>query len=261
MLLSDEDSSGEENRLLDEIANADVELEEDQEPARRLNGGRVGLGAAWSNYHITINSNRDEYAIRTDAFIDMCNAVMERWGEFIQYVDAHRNMRPFTTVERNELIRRVRFRVAIERNFEGRNSGVHAHIVLEVSHSTYVALNNHALQALVRDHVLPGANVFQRFIGRDDVAMTLRYILKETDEEGDVANLTNIPNPGPTRHRHNMLPERGMGQRLENAWNNRHTQATTTVHEADVEGFPDEVDGTERYPNRVAHFDDYEDRH
>ena len=242
--------------------NAENEEGYEEFPARRLNGGRANLGAAWSNYHITINSNRNEHNIDTGEFIASVNEVLERWSEFIVYTDANRRMRQFTEDEREELIRRVRFRVAIERNFEGRNSGVHAHVLLEVSHSTYVALDNRALQAIVRTHVVHGANVYSRFVGRDNVATILRYMLKETDEAGQVQEETDIPAHGPTAVRAEMLRDRGMGARLLNAWNNEHTAATNTVHvghgAADV---PDEVDGTERYPDEVAGYDDYEDRH
>jgi predicted SnoaL-like aldol condensation-catalyzing enzyme len=133
----------------------------------------------WSNFHLTINLNKDDeahiHAMRT-AVEEMAEIpTLWRWlkqfnGE--EQVD-------FTS-QTASLVRHVRLRAAFEHGGKT-NKGLHVHILVEVTHTTMVQVSKDGVAAIFRQACKMQPNVHCRFLRGtgEDKDVTLRYITKE----------------------------------------------------------------------------------
>lgn len=138
-------------------------------------------GVKYSNFHITVNTNKTNsypliVKLRQAIENGFCrDEVMWTWLR--QYHDGARS--EFSKRNRG-LVQRVRVRAAFE--IEGKqNRCLHAHILVEVAHTTMVQIEAPAVQAFFDKRLGISCNVHCRFIpgvgeGKDFI---LEYLTKE----------------------------------------------------------------------------------
>lgn len=83
-------------------------------------------------------------------------------------------------------IKRIRARVALETGTPT-NPSIHAHILLEIEHTTMVQIDYRAITKAFKEETgFRGANIHVDFLkGDDDKAFTLKYIMKEVNQWSD----------------------------------------------------------------------------
>ena len=142
----------------------------------------------WSNWHITVNTNRHERtdAERTETARVLADAFEDCVTEsriFYSWVKHFRDGgQDRFTRDTAGAISRVRARVALEQGPQARNRSIHAHIILEIEHRTRLQINNREL--LLRLEQLTGwygMNISSRFVKGDgeDKEYLLRYLQKD----------------------------------------------------------------------------------
>lgn len=133
----------------------------------------------WSNFHITVNFNVDseEHVGRLRRAVEEMSEPDYLWRWLKRYdgtgqVDFDEETR--------DLVDSVRIRCALEHGGQ-QNHGLHAHLLLEVGHSTLVQVNKRGLEDLMRHFVGLTPNVHIRFMRGDanDRDYILHYITKE----------------------------------------------------------------------------------
>lgn len=142
----------------------------------------------WSNWHITVNTNRhertDEDRLETartlaDAIDDAIRMPELLWTWLLHFTGGRRVA---FTDEETAWISRIRARVALEEGPRANNRSVHCHILLEVEHVTRVQVDQWQL-ARVLEQITgwTGINVKSRFVKGEgsDREYLLRYIQKD----------------------------------------------------------------------------------
>ena len=133
----------------------------------------------YSNFHVTVNFNKDDasliYPMR-DAIERMVeDPWLWRWLK--HYRDgAQHDFMPDTEL----FVESVRLRAAFER--EGKhNKGLHVHILIEIAHDTMVQISKFGLCQLMRDFVGHNPNCDIRFVkgSGEDKDFILHYLTKE----------------------------------------------------------------------------------
>ncbi len=169
----------------------------------------------YSNFHVTVNFNVDAEehigAFREAIEGMVTSDVLWTWlrqydgGEQLEFDDANK-----------PLVDRVRLRAALEHGGQ-QNHGLHAHIVIEIAHTTMVQINKSALVTHFANVVGLAPNIHCRFIkgNGEDKDFILHYITKE------------VPTYRPENARNAQLQRAFEGGEIIEADNN------------DPEGFPD----------------------
>jgi len=133
----------------------------------------------YSNFHVTVNFNVDaEDHIREfrEAIENMATSEV-LWGWLRQYDGGEQ----LEFDEANKpLVDRVRLRAAFEHGGQ-QNHGLHAHIVIEIAHTTMVQINKSALVTHFANAVGLAPNIHCRFIkgNGEDKDFILFYLTKE----------------------------------------------------------------------------------
>ncbi len=136
----------------------------------------------WSNFHVTINLNettskssaRGTITGFANAIDSMINDDVFGW--LVRYDNGQR---PFREEEKH-LVDRVRARVGLERDDEGTNRSLHAHVLMEVEHRTMVQIDKWNIQHFINDRLGVRSNVHVRFLqgNSSDKDFILKYITK-----------------------------------------------------------------------------------
>lgn len=142
----------------------------------------------WSNWSITINTNRHERteAAReasaralADAVDDACTQPQYLWRWLKHFVGGEQI--PFTAAN-SHWVQRIRARVALEVGPNARNRSVHCHILLEVQHVTRLQIDHFELKRIIEEITgWRGTNIQSRFVKGDgeDKEYLLRYLQKD----------------------------------------------------------------------------------
>lgn len=143
----------------------------------------------YSNWHITINANQPNKSARVVAreLTEAINALLrDNVYDWLRYFDADTNtQRPLDGNERAEVMR-VRAQAALERGGDN-NRSVHAHILLEVQHTTMLHVDYRVIRDIISAYTGNSVNVSTRFAPGDgeDKNFLLHYISKEVARETD----------------------------------------------------------------------------
>lgn len=142
----------------------------------------------WSNWHITINTNRHETddgqrretaRILADAIDDAVHEERIFYAWVKHYVAGDRiDFTPNTA----GAISTVRLRVGLEQGPQAANRSIHAHILIEIGHTTRLQIvDSQLLNALENLTGWYGMNIKSRFVKGDgeDKEYLLRYIQKD----------------------------------------------------------------------------------
>ncbi len=133
----------------------------------------------WSNFHVTINFNKDDMSI-IHPFRSAIEAMVEppQLWQWLKHYDGSQQV-DFSEEEKQK-VETVRLRAAFEHEGE-RNKGLHCHIVIEIGHSTMVQISKFGLCDLFRRYVGLNPNVHCRFLkgSGEDKDYILMYLTKE----------------------------------------------------------------------------------
>ncbi len=140
----------------------------------------------WSNYHLTINWNTANTAPNRAAAVNSMRARLPEacrtpllWT-WLKFRAGPHDYRDFPVAQR-PLVMRIRMRPAFEAG-GGQNASVHAQILVEVTHRTWVNIDSGRLRAALR---LPaGANMHLRFVRGDPNTQDREYLLRYLNKEG-----------------------------------------------------------------------------
>lgn len=143
----------------------------------------------WSNFHVTINTNTHSnegspIGVAHDlaeAVHQMINDPLLVWQWLYRYNPNTRRRAPFAVDDRF-LVTGIRARVALERGENKHNTSIHAHVLLEVRHQTFVQIHYQGMKDYLEAALGHGVHVYCRFLkgSGDDAGFILNYILKQT---------------------------------------------------------------------------------
>ena len=136
----------------------------------------------FSNFHATINFNKDDealiYAMReaVEAMVDE-----DHLFEWLRLYEDGQQKR-FDDATMGD-VKYVRLRAAFEHGGK-HNRGLHVHILIEVEHDTMVQISKYGLCQIFRDYVHENPNCHVRFVKGEgeDKDFILHYITKEVPE-------------------------------------------------------------------------------
>lgn len=133
----------------------------------------------WSNFHVTVNFNKQGDALLTDMrnAVDALPTAPYLWM-WLQHFTGSRQ-EDFTSEDSND-IDRVRIRAAFE-NKGAKNKGLHVHMLIEIAHTTMVQVSKTGIARAMRELVNANPNVHCRFVPGtgEDKNYLLHYITKE----------------------------------------------------------------------------------
>lgn len=149
----------------------------------RLAFEREMIKTKWSNFHATVNFNKDDasliYPMR-DAVDDMVASPFLWWWLKKMEDGSQKN---FPEDEKLD-VARVRVRAAFEHG-GAKNHGLHVHILIEVEHSTMVQISKEGMAQFFRSRVGFNPNIHVRFVKGEgeDKDYLLHYLTKEVPRE------------------------------------------------------------------------------
>lgn len=143
----------------------------------------------WSNFHITVNLNQTTHESAFKGTVRNFAACIEEaihdhvWDWLVRYDGGQR---PFKESEKL-LVDRIRARVGMEQDSEGRNRSLHAHVLMEVEHRTMVQVDRTGLKDFIDACLDVSSHVHVRFLKGDssDKNFILQYISKTVKKRGD----------------------------------------------------------------------------
>ena len=145
----------------------------------------------WSNFHITVNFNKDDASLiyNMRAAVDALVELPYLWMWLKHYSGGQQV--DFT--DENSLdIERVRLRAAFEHKGV-HNKGLHVHILVEIAHDTMVQISKFGLCEIFRKFVNENPNVHGRFLkgSGEDKDFILQYITKEVPAYAPTSQLNS----------------------------------------------------------------------
>jgi len=133
-------------------------------------------GVKWGNWHITINTNtgnQNTHQLVTQ-FTEAIEALV--YDDIFEWVESRDGTR-FTGADRHKILR-VRAIAALEKNGT-QNSSLHAHILVEIEHTTYIKLNYQKIKQIINRYCKTQCNVHIKYV--HDKAGILKYIMKTVE--------------------------------------------------------------------------------